>query len=95
MGGEVAGGWRKLYNKEFYNLYDSPNMRMRWAGHVACMGEMTNTYKILFKNPEGKGPHGRRRCRWEGNIEMDLTEIRWEVLTRSISLRMGTSGEPL
>jgi hypothetical protein len=49
--------------------------RMWWAGHVAYMEEMRNTYKILVRKPEGKGPHGRPRDRWENNIRMDLMEI--------------------
>jgi hypothetical protein len=46
---EVVGGWRKLHNEELHNFYCSPNIirmiklrRMRWAGHVALMGETTN-----------------------------------------------------
>jgi len=63
-------------------LLCSPNIimviksrRMWWAGHVAYMEEMRNTYKILVRKPEGKGPHGRPRDRWENNIRMDLMEI--------------------
>jgi hypothetical protein len=51
---------------------------MRWAGHVAYMGEMGNAYKILIREPEGKRPLGRPRGRWEDNIRKDLREIRWE-----------------
>jgi hypothetical protein len=51
--------------------------RMRWAGHVACMGGMRNTYNILVGKTEGKRPLGRPRCRWE-YIRMDLMEIGWE-----------------
>jgi hypothetical protein len=49
----VAGSWRKLHNEELHNLYSSPNIirmsksrRMRWAGHVARMGETRNAYRI-------------------------------------------------
>jgi hypothetical protein len=38
--------------------------RMRWAGHVACMGEGRNVYRVLVENPEGKRPLERPRCRW-------------------------------
>jgi hypothetical protein len=79
---EGAGGWRKLHNEEFHNLYASPDVinviksrRMRWAGHVALMIEMRNTYRILIGKPEGKRPFGRHRSRWENNIRMDLREI--------------------
>jgi hypothetical protein len=67
---EVAGGWRSLHNEELHNLYTSPNIirmiksrKMRWRGHVVCMGDMRNVYKILDGKPEGKrrlgGPMGR------------------------------------
>jgi hypothetical protein len=56
---EVTGGWRKLRNEELHNLYSSPSIirmiksrTIRWAGHVARMGEKRNTYKILVGKPE-------------------------------------------
>jgi hypothetical protein len=49
--------------------------RMRWAGHVARMGEVRNAYNILVGKPEGRRPLGRPRCRREDNIRMDLREI--------------------
>jgi hypothetical protein len=71
-------GWRKLHNEELHNLYSSPSTirmtksrRMRWAGHVARMGEK-NAYRILVGKPEGKRPLGRPRLRWEDNIKMGL-----------------------
>jgi hypothetical protein len=76
---EVTGGWRKLHNEELHNLYSSPSIirmiksrRMRWAGHVALMGEKMNAYRILMENPEGKIPLGRPRRRSVDNIKMDL-----------------------
>jgi hypothetical protein len=78
---EVTGGWRKLHNEELHGLYSSPSIvrvinarRMRWAGHVARMGEMRAAY-ILVGRPEGRRPLGRPRRRWEDNIKMDLREI--------------------
>jgi hypothetical protein len=78
---EVTGGWRKLHNEELHGLYSSPSIirvievrRMRWAGHVARMGEMRGAY-ILVGRPEGRKPLGRPRRRWEENIKMDLREI--------------------
>jgi hypothetical protein len=72
MRGEVMGGWRELHNEELHNLYSSPNIiriiksrRMRWAGHVARIGEKRNAYRILVGKPEGKRPLGRpRRGGW-------------------------------
>jgi hypothetical protein len=79
---EVTGGWRKLHNEELYNLYSSPSIirmirsrRMRWAGHVARMGEKRNLNRILMGKPEGKRPLGRYRHRWKDVIRMDLREI--------------------
>jgi hypothetical protein len=51
---------------------------MRWAGHVARIGEKRNAYRILVGKPEGKRPLGRPRRRWVDNIKMDLREIRRE-----------------
>jgi hypothetical protein len=79
---EVTGDWRKLHNEELHNLYSSPNRmiksRMRWAGHVARMGETRNAYRILVGNPEGKRPLERPRYRWVDNIKIDLREIGWD-----------------
>ena len=49
--------------------------RMRWAGHVACMGEERGVYRVLVGKPEGRRPLGRPRCRWVDNIRMDLHEV--------------------
>jgi hypothetical protein len=51
---------------------------MRWAEHVAHMGEMRNVYKILVGRHEGKRTFGRSRYRWEDNIRMNVREIQWE-----------------
>jgi hypothetical protein len=71
-----------MHSEELHNLYSSPDIikqiksrRMRWAGHVARMGEERKLYKILVGKPEGKRPLGRPRRRWEGGIRIDLTEI--------------------
>jgi hypothetical protein len=76
--------WRKLHNKELHDLYSSPSIiriiksrRMRWAGHVARMGENRNAYRLLVGKPEGKRPLGRPRRRWVDNIKMDLGEMQW------------------
>jgi hypothetical protein len=49
--------------------------RMRWAGHVARMGEKRNAYRILVRKPEAKRPLRRPRRRWVDNIKMDLREV--------------------
>jgi hypothetical protein len=79
---EVTGGWRKLHNEELHGLYSSPSIitvikarRMKWAGHVARMGEVRGAYNILVWRPEGKRPLGRHRRRREDNIKIDLREI--------------------
>jgi hypothetical protein len=78
---EEDGSCRKLHNDELHDLYSSPNIvrviksrRMRWAGHVACMGEGRGVYKVLVGRPEDKRPLGRPRRRYEDNIKMDLRE---------------------
>jgi hypothetical protein len=79
----VTGEWRKLYNKELRDLYFSPNVirmikpRIRWAGHVARMGEKRNSYRLLVGKPEGKRPLGRPSCRWLDDIRMDVLELGW------------------
>ena len=51
------------------------NISMRWAGHVARMGERIGVYRVLVGKTEGKRPLGRPRRRWEDNIKMDLQEV--------------------
>jgi transcription termination factor 2 len=52
--------------------------RMRWAGHLARMGETRNVYSILVEKSEGKRPLGRPRRKWVDNIKMDLGGIGWD-----------------
>jgi len=80
---EVTGEWRRLHNEELDGLYSSPHIvrviksrRMRWAGHVARMGEERGVYRVLVGKPEGKRPLGRPRDRWVDNIRVDLHEVR-------------------
>jgi len=63
---EVTGEWRKLHNEELNDMYSSPNIvrviksrRMRWAGHVACMGEWRGVYNVSVGKPAGKRPRRR------------------------------------
>jgi hypothetical protein len=78
---EVTGEWMKMHNEELHNLYSSPDIirqvksrRMRWAGHVARMGER-KVNKIFVGKPEGKRTLGRPERRWEDGIRVDLREI--------------------
>jgi len=52
------------------------SIKMRWAGHVACMGERRGVYRVMVEKPAGKKPLGRPSCKWEDNIKMDLQEVR-------------------
>jgi hypothetical protein len=78
----------------YLKQYSSPSIiksrRMRWAGHVARMGEKRKAYRLFVGKPEGKRPQGRPRCRWVDNIRMD--GVMWTGL---IWLRIGTGGELL
>ena len=76
------GEWRRLCNEELNVLYSSPNIvwviksrRMRWAGHVAHMGEERGVYRVLVGKLEGRRPLGRPRHSWVDNIRMDLQEV--------------------
>jgi hypothetical protein len=76
---EITGEWRKLHNEEFNDLYSSSNVvrviksrRIRWAGHVALMGERRGVYWVLVGKPERKRPLGRPRPRWEDNIRVNV-----------------------
>jgi hypothetical protein len=102
----VIGGWRKLHNDELHNLYSSPSIiriiksrSIRWAGHVARMGDKRNVYRLLIGKTKGKRPLGRPRGRWIDNIKMDLLErglnvvvligltqdmYRWRALVNSV-----------
>jgi len=78
---KVTGEWRKLHNEELNDLCSSPSTvrviksrRMRWAGHVASMGEKRGVYRVLVGKSEGKRPLGRPRRRWEDIIKMHLPE---------------------
>jgi hypothetical protein len=71
-----------LLYEELSDMYSLPNIvwviksrRMRWAGHVARMGEGRGVHRVLVGKPEGKRPLVRPRHRWEDNIKMDLQEV--------------------
>jgi len=82
---EVTGEWRRLHNEELNDLYCSPNIvrviksrRMRWAGHVARMGEERCVYRVLVGKPEGRRPLGRPRRRW-GCMIVGCISRRWDA----------------
>ena len=75
----MTGERTKLHNEELNDLYCSPNfvrviksIRMRWAGHVARIGERRGVYRGLVGKTDGKRPLGRPRRRWDDNIKMVL-----------------------
>ena len=79
---EITREWRKLHNEKLNDLYTSLNIvrviksrRMRWAGHVARMGERRSAYRVLVGRSEGKRSLGRHRRIWEDNIKMDFQEV--------------------
>jgi hypothetical protein len=79
---EITGEWRTLRNEELSELYSLPNIvrgvnsrRMRWAGHVARVGEGSGVSRDLVGKPEGKRPLGRPRRRWEDGIKMGLQGV--------------------
>jgi hypothetical protein len=95
---EVTEEWRKLHNEKLHDLYTSSTIlwmiksRMRWAGHVARMGEGRGMYRVLVRKPEGKRPLGRPRHRWEDNITVDLQEVGCGVWTGLSWLRIEIGG---
>jgi hypothetical protein len=97
---EVIGDCRKIHNEEPQGLYLSPNnlrvirlRRMKWAGHVACMGKKINSYGILLVIPEGKRLLERPSCTREDDIKVHLQEIHVRTWNALISLGTGANGE--
>jgi hypothetical protein len=100
---EVPVGWRKLHNEELRDLYPSPSIirkmrkrRMKWAGHVARIGEKRNAYGLLVGKPEGRGLLGRLRHSWTDNINMDLEMLgNYRVATQLVASRIVLSSTEL
>jgi hypothetical protein len=91
---------KTIHNEELNDLYSSPTIvwviklrRMKWAGHVAHMGEGRGVYRVLVGKPEGKRQLGKPRHRWEDNIKVDLQEV--GVWTGLSWLRIETGGRHL
>jgi hypothetical protein len=97
---EVRGGWRRLHNEELHNVYASLNIvrvikskRMRWTGHVACIGDMRNAYKIWSENlvgcdlMEDLSIDGRQILEWIlrkfcGKLWVEFIQFRMETSDR-------------
>jgi hypothetical protein len=99
---EVTEEWRKLHNEELNDLYSLPNIvqvvksrRIRWAGHVARMGEDRGVHRVLVGKPEGKRPLGRPSRRWEDNIRWIFRTLEGVVGTGWSWLGIGTGGRHL
>jgi len=80
---EIKWEWRILHNEELSDVYTLPNIvrvvnsgRMRWAGHVARIGEGRGVQNVMKGKPEENSPLGRPRRRREDNIKMDFQEVR-------------------
>jgi hypothetical protein len=94
--GEARGDWRRLHNEELNDLYSTPNIvrviksrRVRWAGHVARMGEKGGAYRILVGRPEGR--HHLRDPGVDGRIILKLFFKKWDGAWTGLSwLRIGT-----
>jgi len=95
---EVTGEWRKLHNEELRDLYSLPNIvrvvksrRMRWAGHVARMGEGRGVHRVLVGKPEERDHWGDLDV--DGRIILSWIFGKWEGLETGWSwLRIGTDG---
>jgi hypothetical protein len=94
----VTGEWRKLHNEKLCDLYSSPSIirmiksrRMRWAGHIARMGEKRNAHRLAAKKQKRKRPIGRPKHKRVGNIMMEITK-NGVIWTGLIWLWIETSG---
>jgi hypothetical protein len=73
-------GWSKLHKEEIHNLHSSLEIRIfklrrvRWVGHVVCIGSLLDPHINFVEKPGGKRLLGRPKCRCEDNIKMDLKE---------------------
>ena len=96
---EVTGEWRKLHKEELTALYSLPNIirgiksrRIRWAGHVARMGEGRDVPRVLVEKPDGKRPLGRPRHRGEDNMKRIFSKWVGGAWTGLVWFRIGTGG---
>jgi hypothetical protein len=68
---------RRIFRPKRDEVRQIKSKRMKWVGHVACMGEKRKVYRVLVGKPEGKSPLGRLKPRREDGMRMDLREIGW------------------
>ena len=99
---KVTGEWRRLYNKELYTLYCSPNniwviksRRMRWVGRMTRMEGRSRAYRVLVGRPRGKRPFGRPRYRWGIILKWIFKKWNEEAWTGSFRLSTETGGSLL
>jgi hypothetical protein len=92
----IIEGWRESRDDELHNLCSSPDVivmfsprRMRWSVHVALVGEIESTFRVLVGRAERRRPLGRPRCRWKWILE----EKYGGVWTELIWARIGTNDE--
>jgi hypothetical protein len=83
---EVTGEWRELHSEELHNLYSSTNItiiryvksrQVRWAGHMARMGEEKKVYNVLVGKAEGKRSTGNQSLGWRMESELNLRRLDW------------------
>jgi hypothetical protein len=93
----VTGEWRKLHSKELHNFYSSPDIirQMRWAGHVARMGEERKVYKVWWESPKERDHLEDQGVGWRMGSEWILGRLAWGVWIGFDWLRIGTSGRLL
>ncbi|KAJ4435051.1 hypothetical protein ANN_23625 [Periplaneta americana] len=75
VGRKVSEARRQVRRNRRVQDFEEKEKCLRWAGHVALMGESRNAYRVLFGRPERRRTLGRLRRRWEDNIKMDLREL--------------------
>jgi hypothetical protein len=99
---EVTGEWRKLHNEELNDLYCSFNIIrviksgiMRWAGHLARIGERRDVCRVLVGKSKGNGTFGTPRHRWEYNTKMDLHEMECRSMDLIDLAKVRTGGRHL
>jgi hypothetical protein len=68
---KVTWEWRRLHNEELMMCSSANIRRMRWARHVACMGDRRGAYSVMVGRPQGNRSLERSGHRWEDNIKKD------------------------